>query len=415
MSRRSLRVLLVLLALTVVSAAVYRGFNNELTRQDVRATARASDHAAEQALAQLGELRAAMHAYVAIGQSEDFWTSRAATLLDSLRARILQLDTAHSGTPTSELLDNVDRLAALDRRAKDYLAEGQPLLASDLIFTDARNLVEAINSQVSTVRSSAGLSAGAREGALIQDQYQLAAGALGAWIFVALLLLPRTSPPTPDEGGVLHVVPRPVLSTASSEPDLKLNDSPEPARPTPASPPPVSTERAAPLPVGAEVRVGQPSLPALAAVCSDLARVTDAAGLDPLLDRAASALEASGLIVWMAASDGTLQPAAAHGYDARLLSRLGPVSQDAGNLTASVFRDGTPRGAPASETAPAAVVVPLVGASGAIGVLAAELRPAIDMAAATSGAVIVAAQLAALLATPAQADAEPSAIRRVGA
>jgi hypothetical protein len=414
MSRRSLRVLLVLLALTAASAAAYRGFNNELIRQEVRASARRSDQAAEQALAQLAELRASMHAYVAAGQSEAYWTTRAASLLDAVRARVLQLDTAHSGTPTAEILDGIDRLAAADKRAKDYLAEGQPLLASDVIFTDARTLTDTVNNHVSGVRTSAALSAGAREAELIADQYLLAGGALGAWIFVAVLLLPRTSLPPPEESGVLHVVPPPVVSSRS-ESDLELNVAPDqpvrlapsPARPTPAPAAVVLAE--------AEHGGGKPSLAALASVCADLARVTDAADLDPLLGRAASAIEASGLILWIASGDGELHPAAAHGYDPRLLTRLGPVPQGAGNLTASVFRDRAPRSAAASDSAPAAVAVPVAGAAGVIGVLSGEMKPAVDLTAATSSAAIVAAQLAALLAAPAPNAAAQGAARRIGA
>jgi hypothetical protein len=412
MSRRSLRVLLVLLALTAAGAAVYHGFNNERTRQDVRRVARASDQAAEQALAQLAELRASLYAYVAAGQSDAYWTTRAGTLLDATRARLVQLDTAHSGTPTSELLDGIDRLAAVDKRAREYLAEGQPLLASDVIFSDARNLVDAISNQVSGVRSSVALSAGAREAALIDDQYLLAGGALGAWIFVALLLLPRTSPPAAEESGILHVVPQPVMSRAV-ESDLKLNDGP--AGPGSLEPAPRLEVPPAVVLIGSETAGGaQPNLAALAAVCADLARVTDPADLDRLLDRAASALEASGLILWMASGDGVLHPAAAHGYDPMLLSRLGPIPPGAGNLTASVFRDSMARSAAASSSAAAAVAVPVVGASGTIGVLSGEMRPAADLTAATSGAAIVAAQLAALLGAPAENSADQAAIRRIG-
>jgi hypothetical protein len=413
MSRRSLRVLLVLLALTTASAAAYRGFNNELMRQEVRHAFRRSDQAAEQALAQMAELRASMHAYVAAGQSEAYWTTRAAALLDAVRARVLQLDTVHAGTPTAELLDGIDRLAAADKRAKDYLAEGQPLLASDVIFTDARNLTDALNNQVSGVRTSVALSAGAREAALIADQYLLAGGALGAWIFVALLLLPRTSPPSPEESGVLHVVPPPVVSSASDT-DLLLNEGPTLSPEPEPAPAPSSSEPAPAILAGAERGAAKPSLAALASVCADLARVTDAADLDLLLDRAASALDASGLILWMASGDGELHPAAAYGYDPRLVSRLGPVPQGAGNLTASVFRDRAARSAAATSSAPAAVAVPVVGAAGAIGVLSGEMKPAVDLTAATSGAAIVAAQLAALLAAPAVSDAAQGAVRRIG-
>jgi hypothetical protein len=72
------------------------------------------------------------------------------------------------------------------------------------------------------------------------------------------------------------------------------------------------------------------------------------------------------------------------------------------------------RSAAASSSAAAAVAVPVVGASGTIGVLSGEMRPAADLTAATSGAAIVAAQLAALLGAPAENSADQAAIRRIG-
>ena len=47
------------------------------------------------------ELKATLHAYVAPGQSHDFWTSRATALLDKLRASLIQLDAAATSNGVS--------------------------------------------------------------------------------------------------------------------------------------------------------------------------------------------------------------------------------------------------------------------------------------------------------------------------
>ena len=424
MSRRSVRLFLVLLAVATASAAAYRAVSNEQARQNLIAAARATDRAGEEALAQEADLRAALHAYVAVGQSEAFWTERVAALFDSLRTRALHLDAAIQGPP-GEMLDSIDRLAAADKRARDLIAEGQTMMAGDVIFTEVRDLADGFTRQVRTARATAARGAGERESTMIREQYMLAGGALGAWILLALLLLPRTSArPAAENGGVLHVVPQREVSAAMKVTDMKLNDGfDEPLnlelaveRSTPVSAPPPSAI-VAPEPPAPRAADPVP-LAALASICSDLARITDAASLGPLLARAASALDATGVIVWMAQPGGDLHPAAAHGYDSRLLARLGPVPPGAGNLTASVFREGLPRTSPAAGGAPAAVAVPVAGAAGTIGVFSAELTPAADAGRSVPGAMLVAAQLATLLGAPAAHEgattADADAVRLTG-
>jgi hypothetical protein len=98
------------------------------------------------------------------------------------------------------------------------------------------------------------------------------------------------------------------------------------------------------------------------------------------------------------ARDG-LVPAATSGYDERLVSRIGSISRDDENLTAKAFRETASRTSKARQGSAAAMAVPLVAPSGAVGVLSAELRESPDVDAQQLAiATIVAAQLSMLLA-----------------
>src|SRR5262245_38942496 len=105
MSRRSVRLLLLLLAFAATGAAAYRGFENERSRQNLRTSARVSDRAAEDALVAIADLRASLHAYVAEGQGEAFWGARVATLFDTIRTDLLKMDGARAGDSTGDMLD----------------------------------------------------------------------------------------------------------------------------------------------------------------------------------------------------------------------------------------------------------------------------------------------------------------------
>jgi hypothetical protein len=147
-------------------------------------------------------------------------------------------------------------------------------------------------------------------------------------------------------------------------------------------------------------------------ICSDLSALSDVRALSGALDRAAGALEASGMIVWIASNDGdALSPVASHGFDEKLVLRIGRIPRDSANLTAGAFRDNVPRVSAATDTAPAALAVAMYGPAGAVGVLSVELKPGVAAdEARVALATIFAAQLATLTEPiPAAAEA-PQAI-----
>jgi transcriptional regulator with XRE-family HTH domain len=191
--------------------------------------------------------------------------------------------------------------------------------------------------------------------------------------------------------------------------DESIPQSPlEPALPPPAPPPlePVATVEAAPAPVpdfqSSERRRGGDrrglSIHAAAELCSKLACALDVRDVTALLAEAARLLEAVGIVVWFWDSRSTaLVPSVAHGYSAAVLASLPPVRVDESNAIAAAFRSGEPRTVDGSDDVTGAVVVPSMGPSGCVGVLAVEVRHGREQHEAVRAfAIILAAQLGTL-------------------
>lgn len=191
--------MLALIAITAIAAAGYRIFRYEQQLVGETRALTAGIGWADAAVETVGELKAALHAYVAPGQSPDFWTSRAGTLLDKLRGALLELDrsTSSLGTPLTGTLDLSDRLAAAEQRAREYARASQPLLAGDVIFADARDHLDAIRLQVAAARGQLGQATDVRYAAIRRQQMMFAAGAVAIAVVGLLILVPTASAPPP--------------------------------------------------------------------------------------------------------------------------------------------------------------------------------------------------------------------------
>jgi len=151
----------------------------------------------------------------------------------------------------------------------------------------------------------------------------------------------------------------------------------------------------------------QPHLRAAAAICTDFARVRDVADLRNILARAADALDASGLVVWLGTTTGgNLRPVAAHGYPQQLLDRMPSIPKSADNAAAAAYRTGSMQivlARPGGQSG--ALVAPLLAPEGCIGSLTAEIKSGGESSDAVQFlAAIFAAQLATVLAASAQAE-----------
>ncbi len=379
MTNRWIRFLLAVLAIGAAAAAAYRIVQDEqLLAGDVVA-GRNTDSAAQTAIARTEELRAALHAYVAPGQSYAFWTARAAQLLDKLRTSLLELDAASNanGSSISGALDTCDRLSAAEQRAREYARHEEPLLAAEVIFNEGRDLLDGLRLQIARNADQLAKVSSERQAAVRKEQMLLAAGAAGILVFALLLLVPVARHTTAGVPAQTRVAETPVREAA------RARDEPAVVAYSPAATG-LSISRASDV----------------ARLCSDLAATEDTAEMEHLLESARGLLNARGIIVWMSTSDRTaLEAAVISGYDKRLITRLGTIPADGDNVTARAFRENDSRTSAATATAAASLAVPLPSPRGAAGVLAAELKP--DVAVDDAKVVIarlIAAELGALIA-----------------
>jgi hypothetical protein len=141
-----------------------------------------------------------------------------------------------------------------------------------------------------------------------------------------------------------------------------------------------------------------PDLAVIAELCTRLARAQTTGEVTPLLAEASRLLDAVGLIVWLSdAGSTTLRPALGHGYSNAVLARMPSVPADASNAVAAAFRSANVC-IVNGEGVTGAVVVPLIGPTGCVGVLALELSDGRERQESVRAfAIILAAQLARIL------------------
>jgi hypothetical protein len=394
MTRRSVRVTLICFGVLLTAALGYRVFTVEQTLSAERQQLSAIDTSIDEVLLTLSDVRGVLHAYVAPGQRSAAWETRSAALFDKLRQQLIHLDAAAdaSGRSLSDSLDNLDQITAAEKRVQRYLDFSQPLLAGDVIFTEIRDLVDATGQQVSSVREALRHDATGRIETARREQATFIGGGVLFWVALALLLalIPAARAQTTDAS-------QPAAAARSEAFDLSLTPR-EAAAQTPAI-----AEVAAPTAVAAVALAPEPDpdalrWQALSAICTELAPVNELSALPPAFSRACDILGAKDAIVWVASADGTmLNPVVSHGFEPRLLARIGSIPCDSVNLTAAAFRDGRPHQSIASASAPGALAVALKGSSGPLGVFSAELQPEREVAEAVDLATILAAQIAPLV------------------
>lgn len=428
MRSRVVRITLTLLVVTGIGTAAYY-YSTNLARINASLQSATSFTTARMAAARAAQdFRSEQQAYVAAGQNEAFWFERATRSLGALRTAITSLErqatAPEARTSIADVSAAADELEALDRRVRGYVSSGQRLLAADIIFSGGIDL---------TSRVLAGLDAAAEHEGRVQTdtrtravREQMIAGAAAAAIAVVALLLltpaaQQAKTPGPDplfqdpaRDGLLNLELRPATPSARpavrpvetrKEPQTTVaavakasaaDASPKaPSRPASrAVTLPADERRSAPMPPQQPVRLDE-----LAAVCADLARLSDTGAIPAILERAAGTIDASGLVLWVADERGAeLLPIAAHGYASNVLSRMRGLPTDSENATAGAFRTGLLQTVRGDRNSNGAIAAPLVSPAGPLGVLALEMRHEGEkrperLAAAT----IVASQLATIV------------------
>ena len=350
---------------------------------------RAFDLHAREAAESLTDARVAQLGYVAAGQGEAFWMNKVTASTDAVTAALAALRRAASPVART----SVDAAAAtatefgnIDRRVRDYLTSGQPLMGADIIFTEGSDAAATAVRQVETARL-AEHQAFDRNVAEMQRQQQIVAGAAaGAAALVVLLLVPIRRPAITGQPHARFpppaITPAPVAAAAAVSADKASAGTAETVR-------------------------------AAASVATDFGRVRDLEELTRILGRAARVLDASGLMVWMGTtSGGDLRPVLAHGYSSEMVARIRPVGRSTDNAAAAAYRSGTLQivlSRPGVSSG--AVVAPILSADGCIGALTAEVRAGGETSELVQSlAAIFASHLAGVLAiTPAAEIAETAA------
>ena len=376
MNSRLIRVLIVVTGIAVVSVGSY--FLNDLNNQ-INSHRASSDNLREQAsalMATIASAHAGQFAYVARGQNQDFWMSHVAGLMPAIEKQSADFAAAltspaakNAFEPASAALEN---FRTLDKRVREFVQGGTSLLAADMIFSDG---LESTGTATTQVMAALNEELRARNGGgsgVYGRQVALAGATLG----VLLLLIIGLS--LMDTAQYVRV---PV-------PEVALAQALDPVRfetPLPRAKPAVT-----------------PKLISTAQICGELARVADEDQLPVLLLRAAKVLDASGLIVWVPEpSRESLRPVMSHGYEEKFINRMGRIHRDANNAVATAFRSSEIRTVTGDASTNGALIVPLTTSEGCVGVLSAEMKGGSEKDESSQAlAVIFAAQLATLVATP---------------
>jgi hypothetical protein len=304
--------------------------------------------------------------------------AEASRLIEQFRSETDRLQphvrSIEGGRALQSVAASVSTLRDIDARAQEHLRLGQDLMAADLLSSDGRSADEAIGMGLRSVRAAENDAfATARADAL--DSVWTIAGSVAAFWVLGLILLTRRPSVVREE------------STSAAPAHTLL------------APADTLQETAQPTPI---------DLQSAADVCTALGQMTSADDLPRLLQQAAAVLNASGVVVWMAAGED-LFAAAAFGYPPHVMQKLGPIRRGAVNATAAAWRSGTVQTVSGNGAERSALAAPMLGAERCIGVLAVEVGVGQEGNAATRAVTsLFAAQLAAALAGwPAASSAAP--------
>lgn len=406
MKSRIVRVLMVAIAIVAQAGAGYLAWTLDQQMRVERGAIATFDAQVRQASQSLTDIEAAQRGYVAEGQSSDRWQTQLTTMLKGATPKLTELRLA-ARTPEAQgaletAIETMTSFGQADAKARGYVSSGQRLSASDVIFADGHELLNKADAALEDARVREDAQHEAAIAKMRQTQLLYVGGAVGLTlvILIALVPVPRVASGTDSGDGVTR---------ASGGGGLGLSQPPGRT---------ADAKATAGVPAGSGASAGQgrenlawsarvQDLGAAADICALLARVRNPQELPALLERAAGALDATGVIIWMTeGSPALLRPVLAHGYAPATLLRMGSIRPDDDNATATAFRTQAVQTMQADPKSGGALVVPLITADGCTGAMAIELKKGVepsDYLRAVS--TILAAQLATLITPAPAADA----------
>ncbi len=416
MTRLSVRIAVVIVTLATLGFTGYQIRLSELALDDEQNVERVFTDLSWALTITLGDLGAAQQAYVAAGQDRLYWTAKVSSHLDTVRSSLDNLRRLAINPASIEALDLADRvvvdLERMDGRAREYVDLQQPLMASDLIFTDGLELAARATTNVELARATERTTRNEIIRSARSSQATMVATAAGVGVLAVLLLIPmkRQEGPAPFESfDAEDTEPIRTSELAPSVEDREMLDSLD----LNAGDPLLTVETASLAPTAPDTALTLEPVPDLrvaADLCTDLCKVTDTSELPELLARAAALMNATGIIIWVRNSSGhALRPAIGHGYPERALTQLGSIPEDGNNATAAAYRSARMQVVERDDTSSGALAAPLLTANNCVGVLSAELREGWESSESVQAtAAIMAAQLATLLSADPPADTAAS-------
>jgi hypothetical protein len=385
MRSRWVRLILGLTAPAAIGAAAFFVNLSEQHLARSHDAGRVFNSGVRDAVTGVSDLRISQAAYIATGQDVAFWAPKAAAAAESVAGSVTLLRSTATTDAARAALDvaaaKAAEFTAIDRRARDYLDQGTPVMAGDVILSNGGETATALIGYIETARTAEQNAAEAAEGTARMREATAIAGAAAVALLAIALLTPRTRPTAST------VAPAETSADApapSSRVGLGLRNPPES----------LSSYTSA-RSVGA-------SLHAVSTLCTDFGRVSDVEELKSLLGQAAGLMDANGLMVWVGSADGSeLQPALAHGYTQEMLARIPTLRRSADNAAAAAFRSGKLQIVLAHEgSASGAIVAPMLSSRGCVGVISAETQRGAETSESLQAmAALFAAQLAGILQT----------------
>ena len=331
-------------------------------------------------LTSISAIAAAQQAYVDFGRRDQRTLTQVSLLVDHMTTDAAGLraagGTANSTARLEEFWTALSALMTAESHARETLAAGDEGAAADALFVEAKDQVETLRASLRGFLQSETESYASTRTDSNRRRWIVLGGVAVLWaagLIVFAAVPGRRRSDLPEVGRV--VLPADAIVSLSEVVGPAANADSAPSAP-----------------------VSNADLKAAATCVSNLARLEDAAALPGLLEQIAVILNARGVILWMAAGD-ELIVAAAHGYDAHILRRIRPIGRMADNVTAAAWRTSELQTVPPEETGYGALVAPMVGPSGPLGVLAAEIAGGHESDPDTrSLAAIIASQFASVLA-----------------
>ena len=393
MHRRAVRIsLLALLLITGLGAGI-RVWATERRVQALEDRRRTLDEVVDRVAPAVAGIAAAQQAYVDFGLRDDASFMRVSAFIDQVTADAATLrSSSYSGEAAAHLEEFWTSLSALttaEAQAVSTRERSDDLAAADLLFAASRPQVAALAERLRAFRNAEAESLRIQRAGLTQESWAVLAAVALFWVagLFALVGIPTSRPSEPAVTTGAVPPPSPLVAPHPTPPAAPV------ARPARA----VASAPTAPAPVAAPPAAPTVDLTATAALCAAITQVTDTSTLPAILERSARLLDAHGIVVWMGAGED-LFPAAAVGYDPSMVARLRPIARAADNATATAWRTGELRVVSADGSSMGAIVAPMFGGTGCIGVLAAEVRHGREHDVATRAITgIVAAQLAGIL------------------